>query len=222
MNDYITPRQFRSADGTQDWRLIGEGACAYFAVASLAQGARFAVAVSELEGIAEHRPDMDLRHDGVTVRLVTVDEQWFGPSQRDVDLARRISALAAEHGLTADPTKVQSLLVIPGAPSTAEIFPFWQAVLGYTPRPDSPSEDLIDPRWRGTPLWFEAMDQPRADGGGSIHLAVWVPEEQAEARVQAALAAGGRIVRDEFAPAWWTLADAAGNECDVSSTGSRE
>jgi hypothetical protein len=29
------------------------------------------------------------------------------------------------------------------------------------------------------------------------------------------------MVRDEFAPAWWTLADAAGNEVDVSTIASR-
>ncbi len=51
---------------------------------------------------------------------------------------------------------------------------------------------------------------------------IWVPYEQAEARVAAALAAGGRLVRDEFAPAWWTLADAAGNEADIATTMGRD
>ena len=53
-------------------------------------------------------------------------------------------------------------------------------------------------------------------------LAVWVPYEQAEARIAAALAAGGRMVRDEFAPYWWTLADAAGNEADIATTKGRD
>jgi len=66
------------------------------------------------------------------------------------------------------------------------------------------------------------MNEPRPDGGGAIHVAIWVPYEQAEARVAAALAAGGRLVRDEFAPAWWTLADAAGNEADIGTTMSRD
>ena len=61
------------------------------------------------------------------------------------------------------------------------------------------------------------MGEPRPDGGGAVHLAVWVPPEQAEARVAAALAAGGRLVRDAFAPSWWTLADPAGNEADVAT-----
>jgi 4a-hydroxytetrahydrobiopterin dehydratase len=30
------------------------------------------------------------------------------------------------------------------------------------------------------------------------------------------------MVRDKFAPAWWTLADAAGNEADIATTMSRE
>jgi 4a-hydroxytetrahydrobiopterin dehydratase len=95
-------------------------------------------------------------------------------------------------------------------------------VLGYDRRADSPDEDLVDPNDRGAAFWFEAMDEPRGDGGGAIHIAVWVPEEQAEARVAAALAAGGRIVRDDRAPMWWTLADAAGNEADVATTSGRE
>jgi 4a-hydroxytetrahydrobiopterin dehydratase len=49
-----------------------------------------------------------------------------------------------------------------------------------------------------------------------------VPPEQAEARVAAALAAGGHLVRDEYAPAWWTLADAEGNEADVATTLTRD
>ena len=55
-----------------------------------------------------------------------------------------------------------------------------------------------------------------------MHVAVWLPHELAEARVAAALAAGGRMVRDAYAPAWWTLADAAGNEADVATIESRD
>jgi 4a-hydroxytetrahydrobiopterin dehydratase len=125
-------------------------------------------------------------------------------------------------GLAADPAGVQYLLVVPGAPSSADVVPFWRAVLGYDPRPDSPDEDLVDPHDRGPAFWVEKMQQPRADGGGAIHVAIWVPPGHAEARVQAALAAGGRMVRDDFAPSWWTLADAAGNEADVATVAGRD
>jgi 4a-hydroxytetrahydrobiopterin dehydratase len=89
-------------------------------------------------------------------------------------------------------------------------------------RRDNPGEDLVDPHGRGPAFWFERMDEPRPDGGGAIHIAIWVPYEQAEARIAAALAAGGRMVRDEFAPSWWTLADAAGNEADIATAKGRD
>ncbi len=222
MTDYITPKQFHEAGGTQDWRVIGDGACAFFRTASFAAGAKLVQAIGGLDGIHDNPPDVDLRPDGVTVRLLTKTAEWYGMSQRDVELARRISAAAREQGVPADPSAVQTLLVIPGAPDTAEVMPFWQAVLGYERRADTPDEDLVDPHSRGPSFWFEAMEEPRADGGGAIHIAVWVPPEQVEARVAAALAAGGHIVRDDHAPAWWTLADAAGNEADVATIETRD
>jgi 4a-hydroxytetrahydrobiopterin dehydratase len=221
MTDRLSPRQFRESVGVEEWRVLGDGACAYFRTGSFAAGARLVQAIGELPGVDDHPPDVDVRPDGLTVRLITITDDYYGMSRRDVELARQISAVARELGLAADPAAVQSLLVIPGATVTAAIMPFWQAVLGYAPRPDSPAEDLVDPRRRAPAFWFEQMEQPRPDGGGAIHVAIWVPYEQAAARIAAALAAGGRLVRDDFAPAWWTLADAAGNEADIATTMSR-
>jgi 4a-hydroxytetrahydrobiopterin dehydratase len=222
MTETITPSEFHASEGVEDWRVIGDGACAFYRTGSLAAGVRFAQAIAELPGVGTGQPDIDLRHEGVTVRLVTRSNEWYGMSKRDLELARQISVLARDQGLSADPTAVQSLLVIPGAPDTAEVMPFWRAILGYEPRPDSPEEDLVDPHDRGPSFWFEAMKEPRADGGGAIHVAIWLPHDQAEARVKAALAAGGHMVRDEFAPSWWTLADAAGNEADIATVLNRD
>jgi 4a-hydroxytetrahydrobiopterin dehydratase len=221
MDDAIPAREFQAAEGVEDWRVVGDGACACFRTGSFAASARFVRAIADLGGIEEHPPAVDVRADGVTVRLVTVEDGYFGMSERDVRNARAISAVARDLGLRSDPTVVQSVLVIPGASDVAEVMPFWQALLGYERRPDSPDEDLVDPRDRGPAFWFEPMNELRGDGGGTIHVAVWVPVEEAEARVAAALAAGGRMVRDAFAPAWWTLADAAGNEADVASIAHR-
>jgi 4a-hydroxytetrahydrobiopterin dehydratase len=222
MTDQITPNQFHEAEGVEDWRLTSEGATAFFRTRSFAESARFVQAIGELQGVEDHRPGVDVRHDGVTVHMITYTGDYFGPSQRDVDLARQISAAARKMGLTAEPSAVQSLLIIPGATDIAEVIPFWRAVLGYEPRRDSPDEDLVDPHDRGPAFWFEQMNEPRGDGGGAIHIAIWVPYEQAEARIAAALAAGGRMVRDEYAPSWWTLADAAGNEADIATTKGRD
>jgi 4a-hydroxytetrahydrobiopterin dehydratase len=218
----ISLTQFRESEGVDDWRVLSEGACAFFRTGSFAEAARLVGAISQLADVDDHHVEVDIRHDGVTVRLITITDDYFGMSQRDVELARQISAVAREQGVRADPSMVQTLLVIPGAPVTAEVMPFWRAVLGYEPRPDSPDEDLVDPHRVGPSFWFEAMDEPRPDGGGAIHVAIWLPYEQAEARVAAALAAGGRLVRDDYAPAWWTLADAAGNEADIATTMHRD
>ena len=221
MTEQISPKQFRESEGVEDWRVLGDGANAYFRTGSFAAGAQLVQAISELSGIDDLRPDVDVRHDGVTVRMVAFIEGYGGMLRSHVELARRISAAARKLGLSADPSAVQSLLVIPGATDRAGVMPFWRAVLGYEPRRDSPAEDLVDPRGRAVPFWFEQMAAARPGGGGAIHVAVWVPYEQAEARVAAALAAGGKMVRDEFAPSWWTLADPAGNEADIATTKGR-
>ncbi|HSL11939.1 MAG TPA: VOC family protein [Actinomycetota bacterium] len=222
MTESITPAGFQESEGVGDWRVVGDGACAFFRTGSFAEAARLVQAIADIPGVDDRRPDVDVRHHGVTVRLVTSTEEHFGMTTRDVEIARLVSETAREVGVSSDPSAIQSILVIPGAPNVAAIMPFWRAVLGYEPRPDSPDEDLVDPHDRGPAVWFEPMDEPRGDGGGAIHVAVWMPYELAEQRVAAALAAGGRMVRDDFAPAWWTLADAAGNEADIATIERRD
>jgi 4a-hydroxytetrahydrobiopterin dehydratase len=219
--DGITVRQFHQAEGVEDWRVVGDGACAWFGTGSFAAGARLVGAIAELAGLGVHQPDVDLRHDGVTVRLLTVTGDWYGLSERDLELARRISALAREQGVPADPSMVQSVQVSIDALVGADVLPFWRAVLGYEYRPDSPDEDLVDPRGRGPSFWFQRMDAPRPQRN-RVHVDVWVPYEQAEARVAAAVAAGGRLLTDEHAPAWWVLADPEGNEVCVATAMSRD
>jgi 4a-hydroxytetrahydrobiopterin dehydratase len=221
MTEMIPGSRFQETDGVEEWTVLSEGACSFFRTGSFAESAGFVQAIGEL-GMDGHPPAIDIRADGVTVRLITVLVEYFGMSTDDVDAARRISSLAHDLGLTGDPSAVQSILVVPGAPDVAAVMPFWRAVLGYEPRPDSPDEDLIDPHDRGPAFWLEKMDEPRADGGGAIHLGIWVSADQAETRIAAALAAGGHMVRDDFAPAWWTLADAAGNEADIATIQHRD
>ena len=221
MTEKISLQQFRESDGVEDWRILSEGAYAYFHVGSFAEAIRFAEAIANLPGVATHQPDLDIRHGGVTVRLVTITKDYYGMARHDAELARDISAIARRLGYRADPSSLQDLLVVPGSLRTADVFPFWKAVLGYDPRPDSPDLDLVDPNRRGASFWFEQMDELRPDGGGAIHIAVFVPHEMAQSRVAAALAAGGRMVRD-FGPAWWTLADSAGNEADIATTMGRD
>ena len=60
-------------------------------------------------------------------------------------------------------------------------------------------------------FWFQQMDEPRPQRN-RIHVDVTVPPDEADARVEAALAAGGTLVSDEHARAFWVLADPEGNE----------
>jgi len=221
MTDFITPTQFHEAEGTADWRVLGEGAHAFYRTTSLAESARLVDAIGALPGVDDQVPEIDVRRTGVTVRLLTKQSDNYGMSTRDVELASAISAAARNLGLPADPSVVRSFLVVPGAGSGSAIMPFWEAALGYIRRPDSPAEDLVAPDDRLPGFWFEDMQELRGDGGGAIHVAIWLPYEMAEARVAAALAAGGHLVRDR-APMWWTLADSAGNEIDISTVKGRD
>lgn len=100
----------------------------------------------------------------------------------------------------------------------ADVMPFWRAVLGYDSVGD---EDLVDPRGRGPRLWFQQM-QDRREGSNRLHVDVSVPPDQAAGRIAAAVAAGGRVVYDQCAPAWWMLADPEGNEVDVATWQDRD
>jgi len=221
MDDGIRASEFAVEAGTEDFRVVGDGACACFHAGSFAAATTLAAAIGALPGAGDHAPDIDVRDGDDTVRLLTFNEQWYGMSRRDVELARAISAVAREHGATSDPGAVQSVLVIVESIHNADVMPFWKALLGYDYRPDSASEDLVDPQRRGPAFWFEEVKEPHAVRNG-IHVAVWVPAEDAEARVAAALAAGGRLVSDRDAPSGWLLADAMGNEADVASIASRD
>lgn len=216
----LTPNEFEAHEGVDDWRITCDGVSATFRTASFAAGVRFAERIAELDGIGPWLPDIDLRHDTVTVRMLRVADDWYGPTAESVELARSISSIASSLGLTPDPAAVQGIMFVVEAVDVPRVMAFWRAALGYEYRPDSPQEDLIDLRGRGPSLWFEPLDVAREERN-TIHVACWVPFELAEARVQAALAAGGSIVRDQFAPMWWTLADPEGNEVDIATTRER-
>jgi 4a-hydroxytetrahydrobiopterin dehydratase len=216
MSARITAAQFHEHDGVDDWRVLFGGAHAHFRTGSFATGVTLLDAIGELADAANHHPDVDLRYGGVTVRLVSHDVG--GLSDRDVRLARQISDAARELDIPADPTAVQVVQVAVDALAGPDVIPFWRAVLGY--RDDGP-EDLVDPQGRGPSFWFQDMEAPRPQRN-RIHVDVSVPHDQAEARVAAALAAGGHLVSDAHAPQWWTLADAEGNEVDVATWLGRE
>jgi 4a-hydroxytetrahydrobiopterin dehydratase len=206
MSETITPQRFHEVD----WRVVRDDACAHFRTGSFAAGVALVDAIGKLADAADHHPDVDLRSDGVTVRLRR--DSRDGLSERQVAMAQQISAAARELDVPVDPTSLQIVQIAIDAMVIPDVLPFWRAVLGYRKVGDA---DLIDPLFQGPPVWFQQMDAPRPQRN-RIHIDLYVPHDQAEARVAAALAAGGHVVSDENAPEWWTLADAEGNEVDVA------
>jgi 4a-hydroxytetrahydrobiopterin dehydratase len=210
MVDRISSRQFHSTDGVEDWRAVFGGAKAHFSTGSFARGVEFVDAIGRLADAANHHPDIDLRYTGVTVLLTT--HEIHDLSERDATLASQISAAARELGIESDPSRVQTIQIAIDALDIPAVLPFWRAVLAYE---QVGEEDLLEPLGRGPSIWFQQMDAARPQRN-RIHIDVSVPKEEAESRIAAALAAGGSIVYDEHAPAWWTLADPEGNEVDVA------
>ncbi len=111
-----------------------EGACAYFRTGSFAAGARLVNAISELAGLEDHHPDVELRYDGVIVRLITITPDYYGLSERDLEVARQISTIARKLGVPADLAIVQTVQVTIDALDIPKVKPFWRAVLGYKDR----------------------------------------------------------------------------------------
>jgi 4a-hydroxytetrahydrobiopterin dehydratase len=103
------------------------------------------------------------------------------------------------------------------------IRPFWKAVFGYVDEPgrDGPADALVDPLYQGPAIWFQQMDAERPQRN-RIHFDLCVPHDEAARRIEAALTAGGRLLSDRRAPAFWILADPEGNEICVTTWQGRE
>ncbi|WP_422739702.1 VOC family protein [Micromonospora sp. WMMD729] len=209
MTVQITARQFHEADGVEDWRSLYHLVSAHYRTGSLAEGIALVDEIGQLAGESEqHYLNIDLRHAGVTVSL----------SRRDIGLARQISAAARALRIPADPTAMQHINVTLDVLVGADVLPFWRALLGYRAIGD---DYLADPARRGPGFGVQQMEAARPHRN-RMHLDIAVPHDQAEARVAAALAAGGHLVSATHAPMWWVLADAEGNEACVATWVGRE
>ena len=211
-----TSTQVSESPGLEDWRVLLRTLQALFRTGSMANGIRFATAIGAAADAANHHPDLTITYSRIHVLLTT--HETNGLTNRDVDLARAISALAVEHGATAEPTAVSQLEIAIDALDIPAVKPFWEAVLGCK---RDRSGDIVDPYGRAPAFWFQQMDAPRPQRN-RIHFDVTVPHDVAEQRIAAALAAGGTLVSDERAPAFWILADPEGNEACICTWQARD
>ncbi|MEQ1703584.1 MAG: VOC family protein [Ilumatobacteraceae bacterium] len=195
-----------------DWRYVLGGIEGRFRAPSFCAAGALVGVIAAAADAADHHPDLDLHYPGVVrVRLST--HAIGGLSNEDVAFAQRVSQLAAAAGATPVSTDTVSALEIALDTMDAErIRPFWAAVLGYR----EAGGNLVDPNHVGPPMWFQSMEEPRTERN-RFHLDISVPHDVAEARVAAAIAAGGHLVDDSHARSWWVLADADGNEACIST-----
>jgi 4a-hydroxytetrahydrobiopterin dehydratase len=204
------------------WRLVLGAIYAEVLTSGLVAAAALAAAVVEASGPqAQGHLTLDIRADRVVMRLRSAD----GVTAHDISLARHISDALADRGAVTTPgdVSVQAIEVAIDAIDIPAVRPFWKAVTGYVDEVGSSdlSGGLVDPAGRGPALWFQQMDVPRPQRN-RIHLDVDVPHDQAAARIEAALAAGGTLLSDNEAPAFWVLADSEGNEVCVCTWQGRD
>ena len=228
MGPALSQREASEAVHDDGWRLVLGALCAFVSVGSLREAAGLAVDAVEACGEADGHLQVDIRPERVVFTVQSADQAAV--TARDVDLAHRISTAVRAAGAvtqpeigTGAPRCVQLLEIAIDALDIAGVRPFWKAVLGYADGPDAggPEDPLVDAVGQGPAVWFQQMDQARPQRG-RIHFDVSVPHDEAPRRVEAALAAGGRLVSADSAPAFWVLADREGNEACVSTWQGRD
>jgi len=220
--DMLKGEQIAEAHLT-DWRKLAQGLHARYVVDDFGTGARFISAVREAGDALGHHPRASIGSRHVDLELVSDDAiyrddegnehvvEWV--TQQDVDLARRISEIAADHEIAADPRSVSEVEFGLDTARSATIAPVWAALLTGSAESQgrgTPSDEVRDATARVPNLWFgdaEAQENQRQP----FHIEVYVAPEVVEQRIAAVLAAGGTVVDDSDSPSLTVIADQDGN-----------
>lgn len=210
-----------------DWRKLAQGLHARYVIDDFGTGARFVAAVGEAGDTLRHHPSVSIGHGYVDLKLSSDDAiyrddegtehvvEWV--TQQDIDLARRITEIAADHELDADPASVSVIELGLDTARSATIAPVWAALLTGNAEAQgrgTPSDEIRDATGRVPNLWFGDADEhetPRQ----RFHIEVYVAPEVVEQRIAATLAAGGAVVDDSNAPSLTVIADQDGNKGTV-------
>lgn len=207
----LTAEQVLESD-LPDWRQLYASLHTRYLTTEFANGLRLVAAIGAVVEAAGHHPEITLTQDFVDVSLTSHDAG--GVTARDVELARAISAIAAEQGVDADPSARSIFEIALDTPDHEKIAPFWAAALGY----EVDGDEVHGQAGIGPTLWFqhrEPADEQR------FHLDVRVPHDIAAQRIQQVLDAGGTVVRDG-SPAYVVLQDVDGNKACICTNLGRE
>jgi 4a-hydroxytetrahydrobiopterin dehydratase len=227
--EMLTSEQIAGAN-LIEWRKLGQGLHARYVVRDFDTGVRFVAAVGKAGDGLGHHPRVTMSDGYVEFKLLSDDAvyrddegaehvvEWV--TQRDVDLARRITEIAAEQAAEADPASITTIEFALDTAHAGTIAPVWAALLTGTAGArgrGTIGDDVRDATGRVPILWFQDTDEhetPRQ----RFHIDVWVPPEVAEHRIAAAVTAGGIIVDDSQAPSYTVIADQDGNKACVCTS----
>jgi 4a-hydroxytetrahydrobiopterin dehydratase len=208
----LSGQEVSTAVGGSGWRYVLSVLRASVPVDSLAHAVDV---VSKVAVGAGDSLSLDVRSDRVVLTLRSPDADV---TSHEIELAQRIAGILGELGLRFEPESAQLLEIAIDALDIDLVRPFWKAVLAYS---DGSGRELVDPRGTSPAVWFQQMTEPRPQRN-RIHVDVSVPHDEAPHRIQAALDAGGVLLSDTSAPAFWVLADVEGNEACVSTWQGRD
>jgi len=220
--DMLKGEQIAEAHLT-DWRKLAQGLHARYVVDDFGTGARFISAAGEAGDALGHHPRASIGSRHVDLELVSDDAiyrdgegnehvvEWV--TQQDVDLARRISEIAADHEIAADPRSVSEVELGLDTARSATIAPVWAALLTGSAESQgrgTPSDEVRDATARVPNLWFGDADA-QENQRQPFHIEVYVAPDVVEQRIAAVLAAGGTVVDDSDSPSLTVIADQDGN-----------
>lgn len=184
--DMLMGGQIAAANLT-DWRKLAQGLHARYAVEGFGAAARFVTAVGVAGDAIGHHPRVTIGRGYVDLDLVSPDAiyrddddgtelvlKWV--TQQDIDLARQITAIAADHGLTPEPSSVSEVELGLDTTDSASIAPVWAALL--TGSADSQgwghrATRSVTPRC-GCPISGSATSRTRRHRGGTSRC-TWHP-----------------------------------------------
>lgn len=205
--------------GTADWLSVWS-AMACYRTPSTAQQRALAAAAAGLADRAGFPLLVDLR-PGLVV-LDSGKDQWdpeaHGLDLAFGDLAAQLQAAARELGAEADPALPRLVQLFLDAADVATVRAFWVAALGYTPDRRAGLTDVHDPRRLDPVLVLQELDASETERRrqrNRTHVRLAVPSDLAQARVAAAVAAGGRLVEESAGR--WRVMDPEGNDLVVVS-----
>ena len=205
-----------ASDALPTWRFLLQRMHLTVRAPDVATAFDFVGRVGAVAASRDRQPDLDVR--GAVVHLAVSTEPTGGVTDDDIALGRALDALVAEMGLASEPGTLTVLEIAIDAMDIDAVRPFWDAVLGWDV---IARDDVQDPLRIGPAVWFQQMDEPRPQRN-RIHIDVTVAHDEAEGRIERALAAGGHLVSDSRAPAFWILADPEGNEACVCTWQGRD